>query len=264
MNLILLLVAGLGVMGLGVDASAQDRRVAPGQVFRDCPECPAMVVIPAGRFVMGSSAEEPGRFNFEGPEREVAIRSFALGKTEVTFAEFDVCTAENACRKAADAGWGRGNRPVIDVNRNDAAAYAAWLSKKTGKTYRLPSEAEWEYAARAGTKSRYSCGNDEACLNSVAWHGANAGGRTQPVGGKTPNAFGLHDMHGNVWEWVEDCDNANYIGAPTDGSAWLKKDCLLRVRRGGSWVSEPKWLRSAVRGRGMSRDESTGFRIARD
>ncbi|MBM3555531.1 MAG: hypothetical protein FJX47_08260 [Alphaproteobacteria bacterium] len=237
----------------------------PGQAFRDCPDCPDMVVIPAGSFTMGSPAHEQGRDNDEGPQRNVSIRSFALGKTEVTFAEYDSCAAENACPRASDNNWGRGNRPVINVSWNDAKAYAAWLSRKTGKSYRLPSEAEWEYAARAGTTTRFSCGNDDGCLNAVAWYSSNSGNRTQPVGAKAPNAFGLHDMHGNVWEWTEDCSNGNYNGAPTDGGAWLQGECSSRVNRGGSWDDDPGLARSANRSTSTAviRSVNDGFRVAR-
>jgi len=244
----------------------------PGQVFRDCADCPEMVVIPAGSFTMGVAPGEEERkgvsYGLRGrsaPQHSVNIRSFMLGKYEVTFVEYDACTAEKVCPKAEDGGWSRGNRPVSSVSWNDAKAYATWLSRKTGKTYRLPSEAEWEYAARAGTNTPFSCGNDDACLNSVAWYKGNSGGGTKPVGGKVPNAFGLHDMHGNVLEWVEDCWNGNYEGAPTDGTAWTTGKCVNRILRGGSWYSDPSDIRSAFRDdyTSNSRNRSYGFRIAR-
>ncbi|MBM3556169.1 MAG: hypothetical protein FJX47_11535 [Alphaproteobacteria bacterium] len=237
----------------------------PGRAFRDCPDCPEMVIIPAGRFTMGSPTNEEGRFSSEPPQREVSLRSFALGKMEVTFAEYDACAAENVCPRANDQGWGRGTRPVINVSWNDANSYAVWLSQKSGKTYRLPSESEWEYAARAGTTTRFSCGNDDGCLNSIAWYNANSGNRTQPVGGKAPNAFGLHDMHGNVWEWVEDCFFEIDTRAPTDGRAMRFGNCDQRGRRGGSWGGVPVVARSALRNWNSTdgRRSDIGFRVAR-
>lgn len=237
-----------------------------GEVLRDCSGCPEMVVIPAGSFVMGSPQYESGRSDDELPQRRVTIRSFALGRTEVTFAQYDECANENACPRASDNGWGREDRPVINVSWNDAKAFTNWLSRKSGKTYRLPSEAEWEYAARGGTTSRFYCGDNYVCTYPVAWTTANSGARTQPVGSKPPNAFGLHDLYGNAWEWTEDCYNSNYLGAPTDGSAWLSGKCEYRVIRGGSWGHYPGFNRSAIRFWGnpeILRDSKGGFRVAR-
>ncbi|MGE0255225.1 MAG: SUMF1/EgtB/PvdO family nonheme iron enzyme [Alphaproteobacteria bacterium] len=240
----------------------------PGTRFRDCPECPEMIWIPPGEFTQGSPADEAGRFNSEGPQRHVRIGApLAVGVYEVTFAEWDACVEGGGCDgyRPDDRGWGRGNRPVINVSWTDAKAYVAWLLRKTGQRYRLLSESEWEYAARAGTTTRYSCGDDEDCRRSVAWHDKNAGGQTRPVGGLGANAFGLHDMHGNVWEWVEDCWNGSYAGAPTDGSAWTVGDCGHRVVRGGSWGDNPRGLRAAVRVRLVTgvRTFDFGFRVAR-
>ena len=213
----------------------------PGRVFRDCPECPEMVVVPAGSFMMGSPSHEAGRGDDEGPRHRVTIeKPFAVGKYEVTFAEWDACVADGGCggHRPEDEGWGRGRRPVINVNWDDAKAYVRWLNRKTGKQYRLPSEAEWEYAARAGTTTRYNWGDD------IGRNRANCNGcgsrwdrkQTAPVGSFRANVFGLHDVHGNVWEWVEDCLNYNYAGAPADGSPWTDGDCTLAaVLRGGSW-----------------------------
>ncbi|MBM3568336.1 MAG: formylglycine-generating enzyme family protein [Alphaproteobacteria bacterium] len=240
---------------------------SPGQVIRDCPDCPEMVVVPAGRFTMGSPAGEQGRGYDEGPQRQVSVRSFALGKTEVTFAEWDACVNAGGCNtRPSDQGWGRGNRPVINVLWDDAKQYATWLSRRTGKQYRLPSEAEWEYAARAGTTTRFSCGDSDACLSEVAWYSANSGNRTQPVASKQANGFGLHDMHGNVWEWVEDCYKDSYSGAPSDGTARLAAESCLRIFRGGSWFNGPGNARAAVRGQipsGVPNYYGYGFRIAR-
>jgi formylglycine-generating enzyme required for sulfatase activity len=204
----------------------------------------------------------------ERPQHEVTIaKPFAVGKYEVTFAEWDACVAAGGCPEASDSNWGRGERPVINVSWDDAQQYVAWLSRLTGKTYRLLSEAEWEYAARAGTTTLYSFGEDEAALDEYAWYHDNSNGKTQPVGKKKPNRFGLHDMHGNVWEWVEDLWHASYDGAPLDGSAWVEGSRLSsRVLRGGSWDYDPANLRSTVRHwftKVTRSDYGLGFRVGR-
>ena len=254
------------------EAEARERAaMRPGKVFRDCPECPEMVVVPAGSFMMGSPSSERSRGNDEGPQHGVTIpEPFAVGKYEVTFAEWDACVAAGGCNghRPGDRGWGRGQRPVIDVNWGDAKAYVGWLSRKTGERYRLLSEAEWEYAARAGTRTRYHWGH------SIGRNQANCDGcgsrwddeKTAPVGSFPANGFGLHDVHGNVWEWVEDCWHGSYAGAPTDGRAWATGgDCERRVLRGGSWNFIPWFLRSAFRFRltAGGRLYSFGFRVAR-
>jgi formylglycine-generating enzyme required for sulfatase activity len=228
-----------------------------------------MVVGPAGSFDMGSPENESERNRDEGPRHKVGIaHPFAVGKFEVTFDEWDACVAAGGCdHKPADEGWGRGMRPVIDVSWEDAQAYADWLSKKTGKDYRLLSEAEWEYAARAGTTTRYPWG-DEPGTNRAnlgasgrQWNGK----QTAPVGSFEPNAFGLHDMIGNVWEWTEDCTRGNYEGAPADGRPWDNAVCGLRVVRGGSRGIDPEDARSASRNwvePGL-RSNLLGFRLAR-
>jgi formylglycine-generating enzyme required for sulfatase activity len=255
---------------------AATRRV--GDVFRDgftsdSGEGPEMVVLPSGNFTMGSPVGEEGRWDDEGPQRIVRIGyEFAVGKYEVTFAEWDTCVADGGCGRYRpdDLGWGRGARPVINVSWEDAQAYVAWLNQKTGLTgrsdrYRLPSEAEWEYAARAGSQGPWSFGDDESRLGNFAWFDSNSGGRTQPVGGKTANGFGLHDMHGNVWEWVEDCWNGSYSGALSDGSAGTTSGCSSRRSRGGSWLFAPQILRSANRNSDSpgNWNSNTGFRLAR-
>ncbi len=242
----------------------------PGETFRDCPTCPELVVVPVGSFMMGSLTSEEGRGGNEGPVHRVTIgQPFAVGKYEVTFAEYDRYAMATEQERPADGGWGRGRRPVINVSWEDAVAYVRWLSEQTGQKYRLLSEAEWEYVARAGTTAKYSWGDHIVSLLHANCDGC--GGQwddkqTAPVGSFTSNRWGLHDMHGNVMEWVADCWNANYRGAPTDGSAWTHGNCDLRVGRGGSWNDEPKSLRSAARynaGRLGGWFNSGGFRIAR-
>ena len=367
-----------GLAGPGrAEAEARGKQVGPpGTRFRDCPECPEMVVAPAGRFMMGSPWWEVFRWPSEGPVHEVAMaHPFAVGVYEVTFGEWDACVSGGGCGgyRPDDEGWGRGSRPVVNVGWNDAQAYVRWLSGRTGEGYRLPSESEWEYAARAGTQTKYFWWGEEIGLNRadletcvelsmhgsgedarmvarwekspmqesrwltkgdvprcerwknermwlvgwedaqayVAWLSRKTGeryrllhesqwdgearagtgtgyfwwgdgneteralanyggvlydkGRTAPVGSFPANAFGLHDVHGNVWEWVEDPWHDSYHGAPSDGRAWGSGDCGERVMRGGSWLSDLPDLRSASRigyaaGR---RGLSVGFRVAR-
>ena len=241
---------------------------APGSSFRDTlssgGEGPEMVVIPVGRFRMGdlSGAGDDD----EKPVHEVVIASpFALSKYEITFEDYDKFTYPN---KVDDVGWGRGRRPVINVSWDDANEYAAWLSAQTGKRYRLPTEAEWEYAARAGSTTEYSWGNDIG-HNRANCYKDRCGDQweyTASAGSFSANAFGLYDMHGNVWEWVQDCWNESYAGAPGDGSAWSSGDCSQRVIRGGSWFNEPWDLRSSGRywGTRTYRDHIIGFRLAQD
>ena len=225
-----------------------------------------MVVIPAGSFRMGCVS---GRdcHDDEHPVHEVQVESFELGKYEVTFEEYDQFTAATGRDWATGKGWGRGRRPVIHVSWEDAVAYTRWLSEQTGKRYRLPSAAEWEYAARAGTVTKYSWGN-EIGRNRANCYGCGSqwgGKQTAPVGSFGPNGWGLHDMHGNVWEWVQDCWNGSYRGAPADGSAWESGVCSRRVLRGGAWTSNPRSLRSADRLRDTTsiRHHTIGFRVAR-
>jgi formylglycine-generating enzyme required for sulfatase activity len=239
-----------------------------------------MVPLPAGAFLMGSPASERGRDKNEGPQRKVTLPAFAMGKHEVTFAEWDACVAEGGCaHKPADQGWGRGRRPVINVSWHDAVEFTAWLARKTGKPYRLPSEAEWEYAARAvtnpsapytpfatGPTINYRQANYDA--NFVYGTGGKMGiyrQKTVEVGSLPRNAFGLHEMHGNVWEWVGDCYRDSYEGAPGDGSAVKAASCALRVLRGGAWNYHPQLLRSAYRYATPPdvRLENFGFRVAR-
>ena len=260
---------------------------ASGVSFSDCSDCPEMVVVPAGSFTMGSPPDEEGRLDREGPQRQVTIaRPFAVGKFEVTFDEWDACVSAGTCtsnKSPSDQGWGRGKRPVINVSWDDITAeYLPWLSRKTGKTYRLLTEAEWEYAARGvtsastpsksywwGDKASHeyaNYGKDQCCAGHK--EGIDQWENTAPVGQFPANPFGLHDMHGNVWEWVEDCWHGSYEGAPTDGSAWITLCSeTSRVLRGGSWNDGPRGVRSAYRTRIRPAvrifEYGTGFRIAR-
>jgi formylglycine-generating enzyme required for sulfatase activity/serine/threonine protein phosphatase PrpC len=236
-----------------------------GIVFRDCTDCPELVWLPQGEFLMG----EPSA---NGPRRAVRIGyPLAVGKFEVTFSEWDACVAGGGCRRRPDdSGWGRGRQPVVNVSWEDAQQYVAWLSRRTRKNYRLLTEAEWEYAARAGSHVRYWWGNDagqgDANCNGCGskWDGR----RAAPVGSFAPNPFGLHDMHGNVGEWVEDCYHDRYDDAPGDGSPWtlacnMKGD--IRMLRGGTWRDPSNATRSAARASASVRyyDNRIGFRIAR-
>jgi formylglycine-generating enzyme required for sulfatase activity len=222
-----------------------------------------MVVLPAGSFNMGSPS-----YRETMPQHQVTIEApFAVAKYELTFAEWDACESVGACPQADDSGMGRGNRPVINVSWNDAQQYVAWLSQMTGKSYRLLSEAEYEYAARGGTLTAYYWGdqigvNNANCAQcgSLLWKK-----QTAPVGQFAPNAFGLYDMAGNVWEWVEDCYNNSYNGAPTDGSGWKTGNCDRHVLRGGGWQAPAQTLRSDFRYYGTKSDrwDDRGFRVAR-
>ncbi len=252
---------------------AAERALKPGDTFRECAsvdDCPEMVVVPAGDFIMGSPTNEEGRTNSESPQHKVTIaRPFAVSKFEVTFDEWDACATYGDCdRQILDNGFGRGRKPVINVSWYEAQRYVAWLSKMTGKPYRLLSEAEWEYAARGGTKTSYSWGDEigKGKANCLGCGSEWDGKQTAPVGSFAANAFGLHDMHGNGSEWVEDCYHANYDGAPPNGHAWTAGgDCSSRILRGGGWDNSPVNLRSASRGSGTTfiQSNSLGFRVAR-
>ncbi len=250
-------------------------KVKPGEEMQDCDQCPKMVVVPAGTFVMGSAANEKGYNKSEGPQRQVAIsRPFAVSKFEITFDEWEACALEGGCNahKPKDSGWGQGRRPVIHVSWDDAKAYIEWLRQKTGKPYRLLSEAEWEYAARGGTTGAFATGSAITTLQANYDASALTGkrsdaayrGKSIEVGSFTPNPYGLHDMHGNVMEWVEDCWNADHNGAPADGSP-RGGDCKRRVLKGGAWYYEADYLRSAARQSypAKTRLNVVGFRIAR-
>jgi formylglycine-generating enzyme required for sulfatase activity/tetratricopeptide (TPR) repeat protein len=255
---------------------AQKRVLQPKDTFKECDACPEMVVVPAGSFTMGSPANELQRSNDEGPQRQVTFaRPFAVGKFAITFDEWDACVRDGGCNgyRASDGGWGRGRRPVINVSWDDAKAYVAWLSRKTGKTYRLLSEAEREYVTRAGSTTPFWWGSTistgQANYDGSYSYGSGKGEyrqQTVPVHSFEPNPWGIYQMHGNVWEWTEDCWHPNYNGAPTDGSAWTsERNCFYRVVRGGSWLAGPSPLRAAFRSSNSSsqRVNTVGLRVAR-
>jgi formylglycine-generating enzyme required for sulfatase activity len=282
---------------------AQERALKRGDSFRECENCPEMVVVPAGSFTMGSPEGENDRSVDEGPQHVVTIsKPFAVGKFHVTRDEYAVFAQETGyaatmtCYKRSgtrDGSWHdpgyaqEGSHPVVCVTWDDAKAYVNWLAKKTGKPYRLLSEAEWEYAARGkthpGTYPRFWFGNDKGVLcryaNGITCHIL----KTSPAGKYKPNAFRLYDMTGNAWQWTEDCHHDSYQGAPTDGSAWTAGTCnsgpsaqagivpgpdrfawkIFHAVRGGSWFTYPRNLRAAARDRVTDTDYGGGFRLAR-
>ena len=308
-----MVVPGQAAAIVQADAGS-DSAMVPGTVFRDCPSCPEMVVVPAGTFIMGSPESEKGRLRavydeegtaitwtsidevelpveegqrlvvVEGPQRYVTIEfPFAAGVYEVTFDEWDACARAGGCGGVIPdhEGWGRGRRPVINVNWDEAQAYVGWLSDEMGQEYRLLSEAEWEYVARAGTETarywgetpanqcRFGNGADALALannpEQRTVECSDGSAETAPVGSYEPNGFGLHDVMGNVWEWTQDCWNERYSEGPPDGSAWESGDCSTRVARGGGWAHAPEDLRSASRSRtpAGARYDALGFRVAR-
>ena len=292
-----LLVAAVAVLMTSGCAGSRpgpaERRAPPDHAFRDCPHCPVMVMIPAGSFLMGSPETEEGREGDEGPQREITIRApFAIGVYEVTFEEWDACVSDGGCDGYRPPDWwGRGRQPVTEVSWRDARAYVEWLSKATGHSYGLPSEAQWEYAARAGTRTarywgesaeeqcRYANGFDRVLArtnrNGLAMFeeygltyprcSDGQGDGTAPVGSYEPNAFGLHDMMGNLTEWTDDCWNPDHSGRPEHGGTRFSGDCSRRVLRGGTWGYPLEFLRSAHRFQFEleHRDNGLGFRVIR-
>jgi formylglycine-generating enzyme required for sulfatase activity len=266
---------------VGLLSAEQERALKPPERFKECETCPEMVMVPAGAFLMGSPASEPGRESDEGPQQQIAFgHAFAVGRSAVTFSEWNACVAEGGCNayRPGDYGWGGGKRPVINVSWSDAKAYVTWLSKKTGAPYRLLSEAEREYVTRGCTSP--------TCPSTPFWFGAEispdranydwrysyngsakaqAARRTVVTDASQPNPFGLLHVHGNVREWVEDCWNASLTGVPREGTARTTGDCTSHVVRGGSWADEPKDLRSAKRSweTAEERQAEIGFRVAR-
>src|SRR5581483_1085793 len=247
-----------------------EQALKAGDSFNECADCPEMVVVPAGGFTMGSP---PGKgYDTERPQHAITIaKAFAVSKYELTFAEWDVCWAQGACPRAVDNGFGRGRQPLINVSWDEAKAYVEWLSRITGKTYRLLSEAEYEYAERAGSQAAYPWGNDIKLNGAVMADCSGCGSRwdgkqTAPVGSFPPNRFGLYDMAGNVHQWTEDCFHGNYNAAPVDGSAWTQSgNCFARIARGGSWFDFPAALQSSSRNMYATilRINYLGFRVAR-
>ncbi|CCI36453.1 SUMF1/EgtB/PvdO family nonheme iron enzyme [Microcystis aeruginosa] len=226
-----------------------------------------MVSLPAGEFLMGSPDSDPDAWDSEKPPHQVKVNSFAIGKYPVTQAQYQAVMGTNPSHFKNNS-WFKNNlqNPVEQVSWNDAQAFCQKLSQITGKTYRLPTEAEWEYACRAGTTTCYYFGDDANQLGDYAWYKGNSQDKTHPVGQKRPNAWGLYDMSGNVWEWCEDDWHSSYIGAPTDGSAWIKNnnDNDYRILRGGSWYNSPNSCRSAYRNNDTRRDNNSnsyGFRV---
>jgi formylglycine-generating enzyme required for sulfatase activity len=280
-------VMGTGAFGAWIDKEAISIRagffllLASADVYYLRPD---MIEVPAGGFSMGSADAVPreadeGRDSCplmpqESPQHEVILaKAFRIGKHEVTFDEYDVfARLSDQVEIPSDSGWGRGTRPVIDVSWEDAMAYAEWLSKQTGERFRLPTESEWEYAARAGTTTRYWWGDDVEPGKANCWNcGYDGEGKeqstgTMPAGSFPGNGFELHDTVGNVWEWAFDCWHGDYRGAPVDGSAWKESGCRRRVLRSGAWDRDNCDVRSATRHWAApgSRSESIGFRLAQD
>jgi formylglycine-generating enzyme required for sulfatase activity len=243
--------------------------------FAETVPVPEMVKIKGGEFKMGDLIEE-GDSN-ELPIHKVRVKDFAIGKYEVTFDVYDAFAEATQREKPDDKGWGRGNRPVINVSWNDAVALTTWLSKKTGRSFRLPTESEWAYAARAGTQTAYPWGNtmsreyanygpNDCCVKGTGKSGRDQWDYTSPVGSFKPNPWGLHDMLGNVWEWTLDCWNENYENAPIDGSAWLTGNCEKSPLRGGSWTHYSRNVRSANRNENFRHKKTHGYgiRLAED
>jgi formylglycine-generating enzyme required for sulfatase activity len=249
---------------------AQERALKPGDTFKECAtDCPEMIVIPAGSFVMGSPPTEKGRNTFEGPQHTVKIaHPLAVAKFELTFDEWDACASYGDCDPHISASHGRGQQPVANITFDDAEHYLSWFSRMTGKSYRLLSEAEYEYATRAGTQTAYPWGEDLG-QNNAACEGCGSPWddiQPAPVGSFAPNQFGLYDMVGNIFERVMDCVHSNYNGSPTDGSAWIEGgNCNGRIVRGGSWNSKAVAVRSASRSSNTpdARSSSLGFRVGR-
>jgi formylglycine-generating enzyme required for sulfatase activity len=246
-------------------AAQQADKPSPSAVISDCPQCPQLVLIPPGAFNMGSTE----MFPFEGPVHQVTIhKAFYIGQREVTIDEWGACVGDGGCSYTPPRQGGTsGSLPVTNLDWSDAQKYVAWLKQKTGKAYRLPSESEWEYAARAGTRTTYPWG-DKMEPNRANCSGCNdpKNSGVVPTGSFPANGFNLFDMSGNAAEWVEDCWNDSYKAAPTDGSAWTKPQCQERVLRGGSFNNDPRYLRSASRFKYDFdvRYYTNGFRVVRE
>jgi formylglycine-generating enzyme required for sulfatase activity len=249
-------------------SSKEEAALKPKDIFKECDECPEMVVAPSGRFMMGSPDSEAGRNDNEGPQHPVTFpHQFAVGRYAVTFEEWDACVADTGCEQRSDAGWGRGRQPAINISWHDAKSYVAWLANRTGKPYRLLTEEEREYVARAETETPFwwgsSISSSQANYDGGFAYGEGAKEqfreRTTPVGSFNPNSWGLYQVHGNVSEWTENCYKSYARAAQTNS------DCTFRVLRGGSWWDGPVSLRSGARDRHAadSSDNKIGFRVAR-
>ena len=269
--------------GVNITAALQhidDLTLRPGKTFADCADCPGMIVVPAGAYWQGSGDDSDFALSMEKPRRLVTLdEAFAVSTHEVTMAQWDQCLSDQGCEsEPADNGWGRADRPVIMVSWNDAVHYVTWLSKKTGQNYRLPSESEWEYFARAGEQGDWSGGSPENVCRYANVAAAETGFRwqhsqcqdglalgTATVGSFMPNSFGLYDTTGNVSEWTGDCMNLTYIDAPVDGSAWGRGLCSSHMTRGGSWITGSKEIRLPARFnlKNGDRNDFTGFRVVR-
>lgn len=246
-------------------ASCQDAEIfEPGDTFKDCDDCPTMITLPAGRFIMGADDQ---RETYGPAHDQVVPKPFAIAATEITSTQYEVCVADGGCvGNKSDHGWGRGTQPVINVSWQDAVDYGAWLSRRTGFVYRLPTEIEWEYAARAGSETRYPWGNtvEEGNANCRRCGTEWSGTRAAPVAQFPPNGFGLYDMNGNVSEWVADCwverhQIGDNIDEPSDS-------CSARVTRGGDWYYVPIMSTSAARKSNAPNlwSYTIGFRVVRD
>jgi formylglycine-generating enzyme required for sulfatase activity len=241
----------------------EEAALRPLDHFKECELCPEMIVVPAGYFLMGAKDGEPGSTPDERPQHEVYFaQPFSVGRFPVTFSEWDACVAARGCSyQPTDQGWGKGRRPVVNILWDDAKEYVAWLSRTTSRPYRLLSEAEREHVARAGTTTAYWWGDSffpaqancapadsdlsPASISDLPQHIASA--QTLPVQSFAPNPWGLYQVHGNVYDWVEDCWNDNYSGAPSDGSPWMSGNCSRHVLRGGAFSRKPQAARSAAR-----------------
>ncbi len=244
--------------------SSRPRSTGTTDSIKDCEECPEMISLPPGTFTMGDNKGDLS----EMPAHQVTIKSaFAIGKYEVTIGEWNSCVTAGACKPTSDEVSNNGDKPVRDISWADATDYAKWLSKKTKQNYRLPTEAEWEYAARAGTTTTYWWGNSmqPGKANCKDCGGQTTSDSPAKVGSHDPNPFGIYDMNGNVWEWVDDCWHRNYDGAPSDGSSWDSGNCSVRVIRSGSWRNDKTYVHSASRFKydAYIRYIQNGFRIAK-
>jgi formylglycine-generating enzyme required for sulfatase activity len=240
----------------------EEMALRPLDQFKECERCPEMIIVPAGHFLMGAAQGEAASTSDERPQHEVRFaKPFAIGRFPVTMSEWDACVAGGGCSyRPDDQGFGRGTQPVINMLWDDAREYVAWLSRSTGRAYRLASEAEREYAARGGTTTAYWWGDEflpaqancapaksELTLASTGDEQHNSPARVLPVQSFAPNPWGLYQVHGNVYDWVEDCWNDNYDGAPSDGSAWIGGNCDRHVLRGGAYSRSAATARSAAR-----------------